>query len=58
MVNSQTPFELSRISNYFSFFMAKNKTKRYRDAGTGQFVTDAYGKRHPGTTEHETIKRK
>jgi hypothetical protein len=29
-----------------------------RDAGTGRFVTEKYAKRHPGTTIHESGKKK
>jgi len=38
--------------------MAKSKGthKSHRDAGTGQFVTENYAKRHPKTTVTETIK--
>lgn len=32
--------------------------KRYRDAGTGQFVKKAYADKHPKTTVSETIKKK
>lgn len=28
----------------------------YRDAGTGQFVTERYADNHPRTTEHEHYK--
>ncbi|QBS11457.1 multidrug transporter [Legionella geestiana] len=31
--------------------------KRYRDAGTGQYVSESYAMRHPGTTVCETLKR-
>ena len=29
-----------------------------RDAGTGRFVTEKYAKKHPGTTIHESGKKK
>lgn len=36
--------------------MAKPKThKANRDAGTGQFVTESYAKKHPKTTVEETV---
>jgi hypothetical protein len=40
--------------------MGKNQkpTKVNRDAGTGQFVTEDYTKKHPKTTVTETIKPK
>jgi hypothetical protein len=34
--------------------MATKKTVRYRDAGSGQYVTEGYAKRHPKTTVGET----
>lgn len=38
--------------------MAKTTTKRavYRSAKTGRFVTEAFAKRHPGTTVRQSIK--
>ncbi|RAO75785.1 multidrug transporter [Dyella jiangningensis] len=32
---------------------SKKGPPNYRDAGTGQFVTEGYAKKHPGTTEKE-----
>lgn len=31
-------------------------SKRYRDAESGEFVTEEYAKKHPKTTVSETIK--
>jgi hypothetical protein len=38
--------------------MAKTRGthKVYRDAGTGEFVTPGYAKKHPKTTVEETVK--
>ncbi|STX31589.1 hypothetical protein [Legionella birminghamensis] len=30
--------------------------KRYRDAQTGQYVSEAYAKKHPKTTVGESVK--
>lgn len=32
--------------------------KKYRDAGTGQYVPEGYAKKHPRTTVGETSKPK
>jgi hypothetical protein len=32
-------------------------SKRYRDAETGEFITEDYAKKHPKTTISETIKK-
>ncbi|MCK5769478.1 hypothetical protein [Algiphilus sp.] len=32
----------------------KTQDKKYRDAGTGRYVTKKYADRHPGTTVGET----
>lgn len=31
--------------------------KKYRDAGTGQYVTEGYAKKNPKTTVSETTKK-
>ncbi|MFZ0533008.1 MAG: hypothetical protein WAM09_07480 [Anaerolineales bacterium] len=37
--------------------MPKDKTQtKYRDAGTGQYITKEYAKNHPKTTVKETNK--
>jgi len=34
------------------------KSKSYRDAGTGRYITKQYADRHPKTTVSETVKKK
>lgn len=36
--------------------MAEKKIERYRDAGTGNYVTKEYAEKHKGTTVKETEK--
>jgi hypothetical protein len=40
-----------------SHIMPKDKTQtKYRDVGTGQYITEEYAKNHPKTTVKETNK--